>query len=144
MDLPDDEVRLPGGNVGGAVRVGDTVRRPTGSWTPAVHALLRHLRDAGLDGVPDVLGFDDQGREVLEFLPGRSLDVATETASEALLAAAVAWTRRFHDAVRPFDATGLHWRGGVHPSGPGELICHHDLGAYNWVVDGDRLVGIID
>ena len=27
---------LPGGGVGGAVRVGDTVRRATGPWTPAV------------------------------------------------------------------------------------------------------------
>jgi hypothetical protein len=34
------EVALPGGNVGGVVGVGvgDTVRRPTGPWTPAVHA----------------------------------------------------------------------------------------------------------
>ncbi|MFI2076838.1 MULTISPECIES: hypothetical protein [Streptomyces] len=31
---------LPGGNVSaGVVRIGDTVRRPAGPWTPAVHAL---------------------------------------------------------------------------------------------------------
>jgi hypothetical protein len=29
------------------VRVGGTVRRPTQPWTPAVHALLRHLEKAG-------------------------------------------------------------------------------------------------
>ncbi|MBC7550215.1 MAG: (deoxy)nucleoside triphosphate pyrophosphohydrolase, partial [Cellulomonas sp.] len=29
-----DGERLPGGNVGGAVRVADTVRRTTGPWTP--------------------------------------------------------------------------------------------------------------
>jgi hypothetical protein len=29
------------------VRVGGTVRRPTQPWTPAVHALLRYLEDAG-------------------------------------------------------------------------------------------------
>ena len=46
-DSPD-EIPLPGGNVGGAVRVGDTVRRPTGPWTPAVHELLEFLADAGL------------------------------------------------------------------------------------------------
>jgi hypothetical protein len=33
-------------------RVGDTVRRSTGPWTPAVHALLRHLEWAGFDGAP--------------------------------------------------------------------------------------------
>ncbi|MDQ3709071.1 MAG: aminoglycoside phosphotransferase family protein, partial [Actinomycetota bacterium] len=30
--------RFAGGNVGGAWRVGDTVRRTPGPWTPAVHA----------------------------------------------------------------------------------------------------------
>jgi len=36
----------------GVVRVGDTVRRPVGSWTPAVHALLNHLHRAGFRGAP--------------------------------------------------------------------------------------------
>jgi hypothetical protein len=43
------EERLPGGKTGGAVRVGDTVRRQAGPWTPAVHALLTHLHDVGFD-----------------------------------------------------------------------------------------------
>jgi len=35
--LLPDEVPLEGGNMtGGVVRVGDTVRRPAGPWTPAV------------------------------------------------------------------------------------------------------------
>jgi hypothetical protein len=46
-------------------RVGDTIRRGTGPWTPAVHALLRHLEAVGFDAAPRVLGFDEQGREVL-------------------------------------------------------------------------------
>lgn len=143
MVSADDEIWMPG-NVGGAIRVGSTVRRPVGPWTPAVHALIGHLRAAGLDGVPEVLGFDDQGREILEFLPGRSIDVHREVASDALLTEAVAWTRRFHNAVRSFDATGLSWRNDAAEPQPGQIICHHDLGAYNWVVDGDRLIGIID
>ena len=37
---------LPGGNFDAdAVRVGNTVRRRAGPWTPAVHSLLRHLID---------------------------------------------------------------------------------------------------
>jgi hypothetical protein len=39
------EERLEGGYADGAVRVGDTVRRPAGPWTPAVHALLACLAD---------------------------------------------------------------------------------------------------
>ena len=36
-----DEVVLCGGNMTPVVRVGDTVRRATGPWTPTIHALLR-------------------------------------------------------------------------------------------------------
>jgi len=53
--LTDEGDRLPGGNVGGAWRVGETVRRGTGRWTPAVHALLTHLGPR-LAHVPAVLG----------------------------------------------------------------------------------------
>lgn len=140
-----DEHTLPGGNVGGAVRVGDTVRRPAGPWTPAVHALLHHLAAAGLDSIPDVRGFDDQGREILGFLPGRSVDVDAEVVSDALLAAAVRWVRRFHDAVATYRPAGpVRWRNTTSALEPGEIICHHDAGAYNWIVDGDDLVGVID
>lgn len=31
------------GSVTTVRRVGDTIRRPVGEWTPAVHALLTHL-----------------------------------------------------------------------------------------------------
>jgi hypothetical protein len=56
---------------GGVVRIGDTVRRPAGPWTPTIHALLSHLVDKGFRA-PGPLGLDDKGREVLRFLPGRA------------------------------------------------------------------------
>jgi hypothetical protein len=54
------------------LRRGGTVVRPPGSWTPAVHALLRHLEQAGFTGAPRVVGdgYDGQGREVLTFIEG--------------------------------------------------------------------------
>jgi hypothetical protein len=64
------EETLLGGNTGGAVRIGNVVHERAAPWTPTVHALLRHLEDAGVDGVPGVLGFDDQGRQMLTYLPG--------------------------------------------------------------------------
>ena len=54
---------LPG-NVGGTWRIGGTVHRATGPWTPAVHALLGFLTSR-VEHTPRVLGFDEQGREVL-------------------------------------------------------------------------------
>lgn len=139
-----DGAVLPGGNVGGAVRIGGTVRRPTGPWTPAVHALLAHLADAGLDGVPRVLGADARGREVLTYLPGRSIDVDDEVASDDLLAQAVAWLRRLHEAVADHRPVGARWRTSAAELAPGEIVCHCDPGAYNWVVQGERFVGMLD
>ncbi|MDQ1617918.1 MAG: hypothetical protein QOE19_487, partial [Actinomycetota bacterium] len=67
----EPEQALTGGNVTtGLVRIGDTVRRPAGSWTPAIHALLVHLHDAGFPHAPRSFGLDDEGRHVVEFIPG--------------------------------------------------------------------------
>ncbi len=139
---------LPGGS-GGVWRGDDpvhgpTVHRPTGPWTPAVHDLLSHLSDAGVDGIPRVLGFDDEGREILTYLPGRTVAVDTEQAPDETLAAAARWLRRFHDAVRAYDPGPRSWRQSAASLEPGQLICHNDTGAYNWIVDGGTFVGMID
>jgi hypothetical protein len=139
---------LPGGS-GGAWRGedpvhGSVVHRPTGPWTPAVHELLAHLRITGLDGVPRVIGFDADGREVLTYLAGDSVAVDTEAASDEALVGAARWLRRYHDAVRSYDPGIRTWRQTTAAPALGELICHNDPGAYNWIVDGGRFVGMID
>ena len=45
-------------------RIGDSVRRLVGPWTPSVHRLLRHLAEQEFIGAPRVLGIDGAGREV--------------------------------------------------------------------------------
>lgn len=120
------------------------VHRPTGPWTPAVHELLGFLAAAGLDGIPAVHGLDAEAREVLEYLPGDTLDPETEQVADTALASAAAWLRRFHDAVRGFPAGPREWRQGVQALGPDEIICHNDPGLYNWVVRRGAFVGMID
>jgi hypothetical protein len=138
----DLEIPLDGGNVGGAVRVGDTVRRPTGAWTPAVHGLLKHLEDAGLWGVPRVLGFDARGREVLTFLPGSAYG---EDVPDEILAQALRWLREYHHAVASYRPQGvIQWRTTRAELGPNEIICMHDFGYYNWIGDANGFVGVID
>ncbi len=132
--------RLTGGNVGGAWRVGATVRRTTGPWTPAVHALLSYLRPR-LANVPTVLGFDERGREVLSYLPGRVVDIDTELLTEPQLRAVVSWTRSFHGAVVGFTHAGP-WRF-FEVDGP-TLIAHNDIAPYNICFDGEKLVGVFD
>lgn len=120
------------------------VHRSTGPWTPAVHRLLEHLREHGLDGVPRVHGFDDEGREVLDYLPGETLDPETEQAGDRALASAAAWLRRFHDVVSDFRPGPLEWRQGVQDLSDGQVICHNDPGLYNWLVVRGDFAGMID
>lgn len=110
-----------------------------------MHALLDHLNRAGLDSIPAVLGIDALGREILTYLPGRCIDVDTETVPDSLLADAVGWLRRFHDVVRDFRPAGpVRWRNVTRTLGTDEIVCHHDPVAYNWIVAGERLVGVVD
>jgi hypothetical protein len=136
------------GNVGGAVRIGSTVRRPVGPWTPAVHALLGHLATAGFRETPRVLGFDRRHREVLTYLPGDVLSPDDPVpVSDALLVDAMRWLRRYHEAVATFRHPGP-WRNAARPAAVGEIICHHDLGTYNvsWQSSsrGPVLAGVFD
>jgi hypothetical protein len=143
-----EEQRLPGGNTGGAVRIGDTVRRVPGRWTPSVHALLRHLEAVGFDGAPRALGFDDQGREVLSFVPGEVVGTSRPwpgwAHSEDALFQVACWLRDFHAAVRDFvppaDAVwreGGTWR-------PGLIVGHNDAAPYNAAWADGRLAGFFD
>jgi hypothetical protein len=138
--LSEAEQRLAGGNVGGAVLVGETVRRPTGPWTPAVHDLLGYLA-IRVPHVPKVLGFDDKGREMLTYLPGRVVDIDTELLTDAQIASVVNWTRAFHAAVADYTHPGP-WR--YFPMPSPTLIGHNDIAPYNVCFDGDDLVGVFD
>src|SRR5258708_11575630 len=64
------EELLRGGFVTEVVRVGDTVRRRPGRNPGFVRRLLESLKRAGWDGAPRFRGVDEQGREILSFLPG--------------------------------------------------------------------------
>jgi hypothetical protein len=140
--------RLPGGNVSPVYRVGDTVRRATGPWTPAVHALLRHLERAGFDGAPRVLGIDDDGREILTYIDGfvpYAPDVPETIWTDGALAASAAMLRAYHDAVRSFEPPpDARWR--VCPGAPdrGEIICHNDFAPWNTVYRDGLPAGVID
>ena len=106
-----DEVLLHGGltNAGRVTRVGDTVRRPPS--TAATWALLEHLERVGFDGAPRFLGVDDQGREILSFLPGEAAIEPVEdwALSDEALVSVAELLRRYHAAVASFDPTGHAW-----------------------------------
>ena len=96
-------------DLGRVERVGDTVHRPVGPWTAAVHGLLHHLEAVGYDRAPRVLGFDEQGREVLTWIGGESgPDGWAKVVADRGLIAFARLLRDYHDAVavyRPAETT---------------------------------------
>ena len=142
------EETLPGGNTDGAVRVGDVVHKRASPWTPTVHALLRHLEHANVDGVPRALGFDEQGRQRLTYLPGEVIGDRVPwpawVYADSTLVQVGRWMRRIHDATADFvPPKGERWFTG-RTMQPGWIVGHQDAAPYNAVMDGDRLVGFFD
>ncbi|GIM90559.1 phosphotransferase [Paractinoplanes toevensis] len=142
------ETTLPGGRTTGAVLIDGIVHKPAAPSTPTVHALLRHLEAAGFDAAPRALGFDEQGRQMLTYLPGEMIGDRFPwpawATSDAMLAQVGRWLRRLHDLTAGFvPPAGEQWFiGGT--MGPGLVVGHQDAAPYNAVVDGDRLVGFYD
>ncbi|GAB3650178.1 phosphotransferase [Glycomyces tarimensis] len=135
---------LSGGNMDPVVRIGETVRRVSGEWTPAVHELLRHCEAAGIAEAPRPLGTDGEGREILTYIEGETLEQASPEIrwAPSMLREAGALLRRLHDAGEPLAARSRAWRS--EPHDPVEVLCHNDVAPYNLIVRDGRLVGVID
>jgi Phosphotransferase enzyme family len=133
-----DEIPLVGGNVtAGVVRAGDTVRRPAGAWTPAVHALLRHLEHRGFTGAPRALGFDERGREVLSYIAGGAAwpwEAFAPVANDAGLVRVAKLIGAYHTAVADFTSPPDAQWSRIAPRNGAELICHNDLAPWNLIV----------
>ncbi len=111
-----------------------------------MHALLRHLHDVGFDGAPRVLGFDEQGREVLTFVEGEDAHHARRAALHAdpVLAEVARLVRRCHEAVADFEPpVDAQWQflDGAPRDG---IVCHNDLAPVNAIYRTDRPVAFID
>lgn len=143
----NDEVEIlkdqPGRQV---IRIGRRIHRSTNWWTPAVHQLLGFLEMRGFPYSPRIVGFDEEGREVLTHIPGAAgVRSWPRVVPERGLKQVAAMLRRYHDAVDGFSpAPGAAWAWTDAPKRPGEIICHGDFGPWNVVWRGERAVGIID
>jgi len=151
----DEEEILSSGGVTQVVRVGTTVRRPVRPFTATVQAYLRHVRERGFDAAPEPLGVDDQGREVLSFVPGDVPDnpLPDYSTTDDVLVDLARLVRRLHDAaegwVPPPDAVF-----GAIPGTPDppleplfdvpDLVAHQDYCPGNVVFRDGRPVALID
>ncbi len=132
------------GSVNVVTRVGDTIHRPAGPWTPAVHGLLEHLEPFPFS--PRALSREPTA-EVLEYIEG---EVAMRPWPSQLLTlqgleGVARMLAALHEAVESYvPADGAVWRvpGATHVAG--QIVRHGDLGPWNMVWREERLVGLID
>jgi hypothetical protein len=147
--MPDmREVPLPGGftNAGRVVRLGDTVRRPRRPTSAATEALLGHLENAGFSGAPRFLGIDDDGRQIVSFVPGEAAlePLPSWALSDDALVSVAELLRCYHDAVASFDGSVLSWPQAVPAAFRGSLVCHNDPNLDNVIFRGGRAVALVD
>jgi hypothetical protein len=140
---------LKGGFLTSVVRVGETVERGAGYWSPAVHSWLSHLVATEPGIAPRPLGLDAvEGTETLSYLEGT---VPSGGASppflwtEETLEAIARLVRRFHDASRSFTPPpNARWQASATYPGGGEVICHNDLAPWNTLFVDDSPVAFLD
>jgi len=139
-----DEQPLSGGNMGGAVRVGATVRKPQQAQSATIQRLLAHVRAQGVLWVPEPLGTDERGRTVWSFIAGEVVhDRPAWLWSGDILTTVARRLRQWHDATASFERgrDDVWWWPGKRPA---EVICHVDFAPYNHVFQARQFVGAID
>jgi len=124
---------LGGGNAnaGAVFRVGDRVHRPTGAHSPLMRAALEHLEHVGFGGAPRWVGADDEGRDVVSFVPGETHpgELPEWLVEPSTVAAVAALVRRLHDSLADFaPPEGAVVRLPAPPLLAGDGWCHGDIG----------------
>jgi len=146
--VADDEAMTRAAEVNAQFRPvelsGETVTRPAGPQSRTVHAFLRHLRDKGLDCVPEPLSLTDE-TEVLRFIDGESGgDGWRHQHDERGLRSAARLLRRIHDA----SADWVPPRDAVFDAPPtttaGDVFAHGDPGPWNFVWRDGEAVALLD
>ncbi|WP_460691321.1 phosphotransferase [Nocardioides flavus (ex Wang et al. 2016)] len=122
----------------------ETVTRPAGPQSATVHSFLSHLRDKGLECVPEPLSLDGE-TETLRYIDGESGgDGWKNQHDEQGLRSAARLLRRIHDAsvdwVPPADAV-FH---APPTAAGGDVFVHGDPGPWNFVWRAGEAIALID
>ncbi|TPQ23175.1 phosphotransferase [Streptomyces sporangiiformans] len=132
----EDESALAGGFINQVVRVGPTVRRRSGARSDFVRELLTLFEEHGWSGAPRLLGTDDQGREIYEYLEGQAAltpEERRQAGTDEGVVRVARLVRAFHDLTC-----------GTPLAEDQEVVCHNDLSPRNTIYRGWRPVAFID
>lgn len=138
VNVQPTEIPLTAGNASSFVaRVGETVRKPWSSSSASIHRLLSHLRSKVGGLVPEPLGRDDQGRQILEFVPGaEAMEELPLTTADAERVGSI--IRDLHEAVASFQREEADvWITAMRRP-TDEIIGHNDLAPWNLIRGHDR------
>ena len=109
------------------------MRRPPKSNAAFVHDLLLWLEGQEFRFAPRFLGVDEQGRDILSYLEGRTWSGSGSGLPDDLLIQAARAIRHLHDITA----------GSLLAQGQ-EIVAHNDLGPHNTIFHKDQLIGLID
>lgn len=138
---------LLGGRVGKIYKVENTVIRPSNKWTKDIHAFLQLLNKEGADFVPIPYGINQNGEEILSYVPGDvyNYPLPEKFSSDAMIISAAKLLYNFHSYSRKYIlrlTNNEHW---MLPSlSPNEVMCHGDFAPYNVTIVNNLAYGIID
>jgi len=143
--MMSEEQRLTGGNVSAVYKKGNYVYRSQKENSKNVQRLLRHLEVKQLSGVPRFIGIDEQGREILTYLPGETADYPLKAYvwQDDVLDDVARLMRKYHDATVDFDVSP-DWAPLLNTPSPHEVMCHNDFAVYNTIFEDQKLSGVID
>ncbi len=123
--------------------MGDAVCRIGSPASRTISELLNYPSVAELDWVPNFVGFDSEGREMLQYMEG---DVPHANPSwlwkDDVLQKVAEKLSMWHKATQFVELESPTWN--FSPKQPAEVICHNDFAPYNFVFQDDEIVGVID
>jgi hypothetical protein len=137
---------LFGGTLNGVSRSGDIVRHRRGQHGDAIVQLLTWLRKRGIPAIPEVMGFSNQN-VYLRYIEGDSVlrPWVDAVKTDSWLVQLGDWLSRSHAAMDGFQLqSGASFVSGPATPEPGMVVCHGDLGPWNFLQKAGRLTGVID
>jgi thiamine kinase-like enzyme len=134
---------LTGGNMNLPILRGNMVYKKATIAGDTIHELLQHVRAKGIDWVPESLGIDSKGKQVMTYIEG---DVPHNMPDwiyeEGVLKEIARRLRQWHDATEDFRFHKAKWL--MENDEVQEVICHNDFAPYNCVFNNKKFVGLID